>query len=76
MHIPVPMSEIKSRIQKMYKVGYGPNLWGILSEDSLHTSTYLEGCIEECGERTIYYIEDTSNYEELSEYVPIKDQIS
>ena len=49
--------EIKSRIQKMYKVGYGSNLWGILSEDSLATTTYLEGCIEEYGERTIYYIE-------------------
>ena len=49
--------EIKSRIQKMYKVGYGSNLWGILREDSLATTTYLEGCIEEYGERTIYYIE-------------------
>ena len=50
--------EIKSFTQKMYKVGYGPNLWGILSEDSLDKYTYLEGGIEDYGERTIYYIEE------------------
>ncbi len=42
----------------MYKVGYGPNLWGILSEDSLDKYAYLEGAIEDYGERTIYYIEE------------------
>jgi hypothetical protein len=42
----------------MYKVGFGPNLWGIISEDSLDKYTYLEGCIEEHGTRTIYYIEE------------------
>ena len=51
--------EIKSRVQKMYKVGYGPNLWGIISEDSLDKYTYLEGAIEEHGERTIFYIEES-----------------
>ncbi len=40
----------------MYKVGYGPNLWGILSEDSLDKYDYLEGCIEEYGTRTIYTV--------------------
>ena len=50
--------EIKSFTQKMYKVGYGPNLWGILSEDSLDKYTYLEGAIEDYGDRTIYYIEE------------------
>ena len=50
--------EIKSFTQKMYKVGYGPNLWGILSEDSLDKYTYLEGSIEDYGEITIYYIEE------------------
>ena len=49
--------EIKSYVQQMYKVGYGPNLWGIISEDSLNRYTYLEGCIEEYGTRTLYYIE-------------------
>ena len=44
-------------MQQMYKVGYGPNLWGIISEDSLDRYTYLEGCIEEYGTRTLYYIE-------------------
>ena len=51
--------EIKSFTQKMYKVGFGPNLWSILSEDSLDKHTYLEGAIEDCGERTIYYIEES-----------------
>ena len=41
----------------MYKVGYGPNLWGIISEDSLDKYDYLEGCIEEYGTRTLYYVE-------------------
>ena len=41
----------------MYKVGYGSNLWGIISEDSLHMYDYIEGCIEEHGTREIFYIE-------------------
>ena len=52
---------LKSYIQKMYKVGYGPNLWGIISEDSLDKYDYLEGAIEYHGEREIFYI----NEEEL-----------
>ena len=48
---------LKSRTQQMYKVGYGPNLWGIISEDSLDKYDYLEGCIEEYGTRTLYYVE-------------------
>lgn len=40
----------------MYKVGYGSNLWGILSEDSLDKYSWLPGCIEHIGERTIYEI--------------------
>ena len=39
-------SELKSYEQRMYKVGYGPDLWGIISEDSLDKYDYLEGCIE------------------------------
>ena len=49
--------QIQSYTQTMYKVGYGPNLWGIISEDSLDRYTYLPGAIEEYGERTVYYIE-------------------
>jgi hypothetical protein len=41
----------------MYKVGFGPNLWGIISEDSLHRYDYIEGCIEEHGTREIFYVE-------------------
>ena len=49
---------LKSYIQKMYKVGYGPNLWGIISEDSLDKYDYLEGAIEYYGEREIFYIDE------------------
>jgi len=54
---------LKSYHQKMYKVGFGPNLWGIISEDSLHRYDYIEGCnevfdIEEHGPpREIFYVE-------------------
>ena len=44
--------------QKMYKVGFGPNLNALLSEDSLSRYTYLEGAIEYVGEREITYIEE------------------
>lgn len=47
---------IKSRIQKMYKVGYGPNQWGLLSEDSLDKYSNIIG-MEYYGEREIFYIE-------------------
>ena len=50
--------KLKSYIQKMYKVGYGPNLWGIISEDSLHLYDYLEGAIEWHSEREIFYVEE------------------
>ena len=43
--------------QKMYKVGYGPNLWGILSEDSLDKYSNIVG-MEYYGERTIYYLNE------------------
>ena len=51
------MYPLKSYHQKMYKVGFGSNLWGIISEDSLDKWCYLEGCIEEYGTRELFYIE-------------------
>ena len=48
----------------MYKVGFGSNLWGIFSEDSLSTITYIEGAIEYVGEREVFYIPE----EELVDY--------
>ena len=48
--------EIKSYVQQMYKVGYGTNLWGIVSEDSLDRYSNIVG-MEEYGTRTLYYIE-------------------
>ena len=53
--------------QRMYKVGYGPNLWGIISEDSLERYTYLEGAIELIGERTIYYLDGEDNDDQKNE---------
>ena len=53
--------KLKSYTQRMYKVGYGPNLWGILSEDSLDRYDYLEDAIEYVGDRELFYI----NEEEL-----------
>ncbi len=47
---------LRSYTQKMYKVGFASNLWGIFSEDSLDRITYLEGAIEYVGEREIFYI--------------------
>ena len=58
---------LKSYTQRMYKVGFGPNLWGIISEDSLDKYDYLEGCIEEHGTRTIYYVEQESEIHYLEE---------
>ena len=42
----------------MYKVGYGPDLWGIISEDSLDSYDYLEGAIEYVGDRELFYINE------------------
>jgi hypothetical protein len=44
----------------MFKVGYGSNLWGIISEDSLDKYDYLEGAIEYVGERELFYVEEES----------------
>ncbi len=51
---------MKSFKQRMFKVGYGPNLWGIISEDSLDKYDYLEGAIEYVGERELFYVEEES----------------
>ena len=58
------VKKLKSYTQKMYKVGFGSNLWGIFSEDSLNTITYLEGAIEYVEEREVFYIPE----EELIDY--------
>ena len=58
--------EIKSYTQQMYKVGYGPNLWGIISEDSLDKYSNIIG-IEEYGTRTLYYVEQETEIHYLEE---------
>ena len=59
------IGSLKSYKQKLYKVGFGPNLWSIISEDSLDKYDYLEGAIEYYGERTLYYIpeEELTNHD-------------
>jgi hypothetical protein len=52
---------MKSFKQRMFKVGYGPNLWGIISEDSLDKYDYLEDAIEYVGERELFYVEEISS---------------
>ena len=58
--------EIKSVEQKLYKVGYGPNLWGIVSEDSLDKYSNIIG-MEEYGTRTLYYVEQETEIHYLEE---------
>ena len=60
-------NKVISHTQRMYKVGYGPNLWGIISEDSLERYTYLEGALELIGERTIYYLDGEDNDDQKNE---------
>tara|TARA_B100000945_G_scaffold296845_1_gene275440 strand:+ start:98 stop:292 length:195 start_codon:yes stop_codon:yes gene_type:complete len=54
--------EIKSFEQRMYRVGFGSNMWGIISEDSLDRYSNIVG-LEPIGTRKIYYIEEEINYE-------------
>ena len=54
--------EIKSFEQRMYRVGFGSNMWGIISEDSLERYSNIVG-LEPIGTRKIYYIEEEINYE-------------
>ena len=51
---------MKSFKQRMFKVGYGSNLWGIISEYRLDKYDYLEGAIEYVGERELFYVEEES----------------
>ena len=58
--------EIKSYTQTLYKVGYGSNLLGIISEDSLDKYSNIIG-MEEYGTRTLHYIEQETEIHYLEE---------
>ena len=60
MRSMIIQNQMKSFKQRMFKVGYGSNLWGIISEDSLDKYDYLEGAIEYVGERELFYVEEES----------------
>ena len=62
----IKKEELKSYTQQMYKVGYGSNLWGIISEDSLDKYSNIVG-IEPYGTRTLYYVEQETETHYLEE---------
>ena len=64
MRSMIIQNQMKSFKQRMFKVGYGSNLWGIISEDSLDKYDYLEGAIEYVGERELFYVEETETFSE------------
>ena len=55
---------MKSFKQRMFKVGYGSNLWGIISEDSLDKYDYLDDALVYVGEREVFYVEETETFSE------------
>jgi hypothetical protein len=51
-------SRVRGHTQKMYKIGYGPDIFGYTSEDSLKTITPpIPGAVEYSHNRTIYYLD-------------------
>ena len=52
-------SKVTPHTQRMYKIGYGPNTYGLTSEDKLSTITPLiPGAVEYSHTRTIYYLNE------------------
>jgi aromatic ring-cleaving dioxygenase len=59
-------SKVTPHKQRMYKIGYGPNTFGLTSEDKLSTITPpIPGAVEYSHTRTIHYLnEDPFNEQE------------
>ena len=54
-------SKVTPYTQRMYKIGYGPNTYGLTSEDKLSTITPpIPGAVEYSHDRTIYYLNEDS----------------
>jgi len=52
-------TRVREHIQRMYKIGYGANTYGITSEDSLRTITPpVTGAVEYSHTRTIHYLDE------------------
>ena len=52
-------SKVTPYTQRMYKIGYGPNTFGLTSEDKLSTITPpIPGAVEYSHTRTIYYLNE------------------
>jgi hypothetical protein len=54
-------SKVTPYKQRMYKIGYGPNTFGLTSEDKLSTITPpIQGAVEYSHTRTIHYLNEDS----------------
>jgi hypothetical protein len=54
-------SKVTPYKQRMYKIGYGPNTFGLTSEDRLSTITPpIQGAVEYSHTRTIHYLDEDS----------------
>ena len=52
-------SKVTPHKQRMYKIGYGPNTFGLTSEDRLSTITPpIQGAVEYSHTRTIHYLDE------------------
>ena len=52
-------SKVTPYKQRMYKIGYGPNTFGLTSEDKLSTITPpIQGAVEYSHTRTIHYLDE------------------
>ena len=52
-------SKVTPYKQRMYKIGYGPNTFGLTSEDRLSTITPpIQGAVEYSHTRTIHYLDE------------------
>jgi len=52
-------SKVTPYKQRMYKIGYGPNTFGLTSEDKLSTITPpIPDAVEYSHTRTIYYLNE------------------
>ena len=55
----IKRSKVTPYKQRMYKIGYGPNTFGLTSEDRLSTITPpIQGAVEYSHTRTIYYLNE------------------
>ena len=59
-HKTIKGNKVIPYIQRMYKVGMAPGVYGIWSEESLYTriTPRIKNAIEYSHDRTLYFLED------------------